>query len=213
MNPGGKRRGIIISFPGMRKALFVCLALLAALAWRDWNRREIIHPPGVLVAAAPRQQALAEPESFYLDQYRVTRRANFEVQARVLSREDYWLGKESDLSPVDLALGWGVMSDQAILDRIEISQGARWYFTRYELPAPVSDREIITHSSNMHLIPANGWVRGKIGKIRRGNIVQLKGSLVDVDHESGFFWRTSLTREDTGNGSCEIFYVEEIYIQ
>jgi hypothetical protein len=105
------------------------------------------------------------------------------------------------------------MSDQAVLDRISITQGARWYFTRYELPAPLPDRDIINNSSNMHMIPANTWVRKKLKEIRKGNIVQFQGSLVDVDADSGFFWRTSLRRDDTGNGSCEIFYVESLYIE
>jgi hypothetical protein len=197
----------------MKIALYACVALLAILAWRDWNQREIVHEPGILVSSGPRQQNLEGGESFDRGEFQLTRRASFDIEARVLSREDYWFGQESDLSPIDLALGWGVMSDQAVLDRIEISQGSRWYFTRYEFPAPVSDHQIITNSSNMHLIPANDWVRGKLEKIRRGDIVQLKGSLVDVDSVSGFYWRTSMRRDDTGNGSCEIFFVEEVYIR
>jgi hypothetical protein len=197
----------------MKNALYICLVIATVLLWRDWNEREITHEPGILVATAPIQQNVSNGETFNVDSYRLTRRASFDVQARVLSRENYWWGTESDLSPVDLALGWGVMSDQAVLDRIEITQGTRWYFTRYELPAPVSDLEIITHSSNMHVIPANDWVRKKLKKIRQGSIVQLKGSLVDVDDESGFYWRTSMRRDDTGNGSCELFYVEQIFIR
>ena len=197
----------------MKKALYVCLFLLLLLAWRDWSSQEITHPPGVLIQDPPRQQALPGVEPVRIGAFRLSRRANFDVRARVLSREDYWWGSESDLSPIDLALGWGVMSDQAVLDRIEITQGSRWYFTRYELPAPVTDQQIITNSSNMHLIPANDWVRGKLKKIRRGHIVQLKGARVDVDSDSGFYWRTSMRRDDTGNGSCEVFYVEEVFIQ
>jgi hypothetical protein len=197
----------------MKNALYACLALLAIFAWRDWNRREIVHEPGILVSSMPRQQNLDSGERFDREGYQLTRRASFNIEARVLSREDYWFGQESELSPIDLALGWGVMSDQAVLDRIEISQGSRWYFTRYEYPAPISDHQIITNSSNMHLIPANDWVRDKLKEIRSGDIVQLKGSLVDVNDENGFYWRTSLRRDDIGNGSCEIFFVEEAYIR
>jgi hypothetical protein len=114
---------------------------------------------------------------------------------------------------MDLALGWGVMSDQQVLDRITITQGTRWYFTRYEYPAPVSDQSIIRNSSNMHIIPANDWVLKKLREVRRGNILALRGLLVDVAADSGFTWTTSLSREDTGNGSCEIFYVEYVNIE
>jgi len=197
----------------MKKTLYVLLALIAVLAWRDWTRREILHPPGVLVPEAPVQAAIQQPESFLMDDYRLTRRAGFEIRARVLSRENYRWGSASELSPMDLALGWKVMSDQSVLDRIDITQGSRWYFTRYEYPAPIPDQSIINNSSNMHMIPASNGVAGRLKKIRRGDIVRIRGFLVDVDHDSGFFWRTSLSRDDTGNGSCEILYVDWIEIE
>lgn len=197
----------------MKKALYISLFLLAVLAWRDWSHREIMHEPGVLVSELPRQADVSEPGFIQVEDYRLALRAKFDLRARVLSIENYRLGSEAGLSPVDLALGWGAMSDQAVLDRISISQGSRWYFTRYELPAPISDREIISNSSNMHMIPANSWVLKKLKEIRKGNVVQIQGFLVDVDADSGFYWRTSLRRDDTGNGSCEIFYVENLYIE
>lgn len=197
----------------MKKILYILLILTAVLAWRDWSRREIVHPPGVLVPEAPTQETLQQPVSFLMDDYRLTKRAGFKIRARVLSRENYRWGSESALSPMDLALGWRPMSDQAILDRISITQGSRWYFTRYELPAPIPDQSIINNSGNMHIIPAGSGVLGRMKKIRRGDIVQIRGFLVDVDHDSGFRWRTSLRREDTGNGSCEIVYVDWIEIE
>jgi len=63
------------------------------------------------------------------------------------------------------------------------------------------------------MVPANSLVEKKLKKIRRGDIVNAQGFLIDVDHESGFLWRTSMSRDDTGNGSCEIFYVEQLEIE
>ncbi len=197
----------------VKKILFVVLVLLAGMAYRDWSLREIEHPPGVLVSELPKQVNVRGLASVTMDGYELTPRAEFEIRARVLSRKDYSWGTEADLSPVDLALGWGVMSDQAVLDRIEISQGSRWYYTRYELPAPISDKEIIQNSSNMHIIPAQNRIKKKLQDLRVGDIVRLRGRLVDIDHPSGWHWRTSLSREDTGGGSCEIVYVEEIEIE
>lgn len=197
----------------MKRALFLILAVAAIFAWRDWRQREILHAPGVLVPELPAQVAPAGAQPLEIEGYRLTPRAGFDIRARVLAREDYYWGTESDLSPVDLALGWGLMSDQAVLDRIEISQSSRWYFTRYQLPAPIPDREIIRHSGNMHMIPADAYVRSQLKKIRTGDIVHARGLLVDIDHPSGFRWRTSLSRDDTGGGSCEIFYLEQIRIE
>lgn len=197
----------------MKRALYLLILLAVVFGWRDWQRREIVHPPGVLVAEEPRQLDPGDMQPFLLEGFRLNPRAYFDLRARVLSREDYRWDEGAVLSPMDLALGWGAMSDQSVLDRIDVSQGSRWYFTRYEAPAPLPDHQIIHQSGNMHMVPANALVRERLREIRRGHIVRLRGYLVDAEDESGFRWNTSLSRHDTGNGACELFYVERIDIE
>jgi hypothetical protein len=192
------------------RLLLVLLAVLALLSWRQWSRRDIVHPPGALVSQQPVQTAIEPGPAMTQGEFQLQRRAQFEVQARVLSTERYYWGREADLSPVDLALGWGPMSDQAMLDRISITQGNRWYFTSYDLPAPLPPADVVRNSSNMHMIPAEPWIEDELLALRRGDVVQLQGYLVDVQDAAGFTWRTSLTREDTGAGSCELLWVTNI---
>jgi len=195
-----------------RPFFILCVVILACLSYERWTERSITHPPGILVTAQP-LQADMRATSFFVDDYELTRRARFEIRARVLSRESYRLRRESNLSALDLALGWGVMSDQAALDRIDISQGNRWYFTRYEHPAPLTDAQIVANSSNMHMIPARKSIERRLKDLRPGNIVVLEGYLVDVYHVSGWRWHTSMSRTDTGNGACEIVYVESLTVE
>jgi len=185
---------------------------LAYLIVRDWDSKPLEHPPGILVAEKPQQVDL-QPSVFMLDDYQITRKASFEIRARVLSKEPYYLNRTADLSPIDLALGWNVMSDSAVLEQIEISQSGRWYRTKYELPPPISEQQIISNSSNMHMIPARKDIERSIKKLREGDIVRLRGYLVDVDHDSGWYWRSSMSRTDTGDGACELVYVESISIE
>lgn len=194
----------------MRKLLIFLLIVAAVVAYRDWRQRPIEYPPGVLVSLSPAQKDLARPETFLYDEFTMTRRAAFDIQARVLSRETYFLGTESDLSPIDLALGWGRMSDQAIVDQIRVRQARRWYYTRYALPSPIPEQEIIRSSANMHMIPSSPEVERALKRLRRGDVIRIQGYLVDVDHDSGWKWRTSMTRSDTGQGACEIIYVEDV---
>ena len=196
----------------MKKLYLVVLTVAVIAGWRNWSNRSLEYPPGVLIPSVPEQRALASPEPIPLSGFTLTPRAEITLRARVLSRENYHWGTEAELSPMDLALGWGVMSDQSVLDRIDIYQGGRWYFTRYDLPAPVPDAEIIRNSGNMHMIPADAWVRRKLKEIRRGDLLFLRGFLVDVDNPAGFRWQTSLRRDDTGSGSCEIVYLEYLEI-
>ena len=81
--------------------------------------------------------------------------AGFSVDARVLSRRDYTFGREADLSPTDLALGWGRMRDDAVLAHLSISQSARWYRYRWTGTAPLPPPEIAQSSANMHMIPSD----------------------------------------------------------
>jgi len=60
----------------------------------------------------------------------------------------------------------------------------------------------------MHMIPADDLVRRSLERIRQGQLVHLKGFLVDASGPNGFQWRTSMTRDDTGAGACELVYVE-----
>lgn len=195
-----------------RRIFILSVIALGYLFIKDWGMKPLVHPPGILVTETPLQVNL-QSSGFMLDDYRVTRRAQFEIRARVLSTEPYYLHRDGDLSPIDLALGWGVMSDQSVLDQIDISQSSRWYRTRYEMPPPVPELQIIFHSSNMHMIPAKKSIARALKKLREGDIITLRGYLVDVDHDSGWLWRTSMSRTDTGNGACEIVYVESLDVE
>ena len=62
--------------------------------------------------------------------------------------------------------------------------------------------------ANNHVIAANADVRSVIRWLRVGQIVTMKGYLVNAVKAGGENWNSSLRREDTGNGACELFYVE-----
>jgi hypothetical protein len=195
-----------------RRIFIFSVIILGYLVIRDWDSKPIEHPPGILVAERPLQVDL-QPSTFMLNDYQLTRKASFEIRARVLSKEPYYLNRTADLSPIDLALGWGEMSDSAVLSQIDISQSARWYRTKYDLPPPIAEQQIIFNSSNMHMIPANKGIEKTLKKLREGDVVSISGYLVDVDHDSGWYWRTSMSRLDTGNGACELVYVETLSVE
>ncbi len=191
----------------MKKLIFLLLVVLTI--WKLMSDPgEVNLGPGVMAKDDPVQINIENPSSFEFGKYRVTPLAKFKIKAKVLSREDYSFDKEADLSPVDLALGWGKMSDEAVLDQIDISQSGRWY--RWHTDSlPIPRREIETHSANMHMIPADDAVESEIKQTRKGDIIELKGYLVEVIAEDGRRWKSSLTREDTGGHACEVIWVEE----
>ena len=132
------------------------------------------------------------------------------MRARVLARKDYRLGAEAELSPTDLVFGWGPMSDPRIYQQLSISQSNRFYFWRYEDKPPIAPEQIIRSSANMHLIPANQAVKAALKKVRPGQLIELSGQLINVSKPSGWRWSSSLTREDSGAGACEVIWVEKL---
>ena len=192
-----------------RRIFFLGLFALVFLAARAWEQRALEQPGGIL-AASPPLQINEQGRTIRRDDFTLSVRARFEIEARVLSSRRYYLGRGSSLSPLDLALGWGPMSDSNVLQHLDISQGGRWYRFRFDAESPVNGDQVAVSSSNMHMIPAGPFQEKQLKSLRTGEIVKIRGLLVDVDTPSGWSWRTSLSREDTGAGACEIVYVESV---
>lgn len=188
--------------------ILLCALLVAAGAG---CQKKVRHSPGVLLPQDPVQEAVSANTVFTLDQFTIRPLARFQVEARLLSKARYRHGREAMLAPVDFALGWGPMSDQAILDEINISQGGRFYFWKTKT-FPISRRDISRHSSNMHMIPANDEVRETLLSADEGELVYFDGFLVVATTEDGWRWKSSLTRNDTGNGACELVWVDRILV-
>jgi hypothetical protein len=194
------------------KKILVFLVLFGA-GWHFYSQPgQVTLGPGVLANETPYQESIHSPDTHQLDNYTITELADFRIKAKVLSKKNYSMGREADLSPTDLALGWGNMSDETVLEQIKISQSGRFY--RWHVQSfPIPRREIETSSANMHLIPANDTVSSVLEEIRNGDIVEFSGSLVNVVSDNDDWrWKSSQTRNDTGNGACELIWVEKLQI-
>jgi len=196
----------------MRK-LLIAAALLLTLLFVLSQRQHTAVPtgPGVLATDVPQQVNLAHGAILQRDGVTLQTRAHFDVTARVLSRKDYSSARDGKLVPLDLALGWGRMSDSDVLAHIDISQSGRFYYWRVKT-FPIPQREIERSSANMHMIPADADVQQQLEQVRPGQVVHIEGFLVDASRSDGWHWNTSLTRDDTGAGACELIYVESVTI-
>ncbi|MDH5357713.1 MAG: hypothetical protein OEY48_00300 [Gammaproteobacteria bacterium] len=194
----------------MKKWLFLIFSI--AVLWKMLAGNDsVVLGPGIKVADPPVQEDLVHATPFNFKGYRLTPLAMFQLKGKVLSRKNYSFGRESELSPVDLALGWGDMSDETVLDKIDISQSGRWY--RWQVQAfPIPRKAIETQSANMHLIPANELVEDTIDLVKQGQLVELNGYLIQAEADDGWHWKSSLTRNDTGAHACELVYVESIQV-
>lgn len=190
-----------------RLRLALCCLLVGGSIYGLWPRTALRHPPGVLVAAEPEQRLIAAKPLPARRGWTLTAAATYSIRARVLHTRRYW-DDGSSLVPCDVALGWGRMSDQAVLDRLTISQSTRFMFYQWEDAPPIAQKEIACHASNNHVIAATPEVAAAIRRLRVGQIATLRGYLVNATSAEGGHWNTSLQRTDDGPGACELFYVE-----
>ena len=196
----------------MRSVLVAGLLVAGSYnAWQRFESRPLYPPDGVLAPDEPRQATLTAAPVVRHGRWTLTPRATYDVTARILSREDYRFDPIADLVPEDLALGWGAMSDNRVLAAFDISQAARFYTWRVREALPMPREDVISHSANTHVIPADAVVRAELARLRVGQVVHLHGQLVDGVRDDGTRVHTSLTRTDSGAGACEILLVESLY--
>ena len=193
------------------RVLVVCLLLVGTgtLAARD----VVLDADGGLVADLPHQEMLdSATPVLQRAGFELTPVARFEMKGRVLGQLAYDADTVAELSPVDIALGWGAMSDSRVLSHFEVSQGERFFYWRTER-APVPRATIERYTTNIHAIPATPEIEQRLHMVRAHDVVQLSGLLVNAYRPTdGYRWKTSIVRDDTGDGACEIVYITDLQI-
>ncbi len=139
--------------------------------------------------------------------------AEYSINAEVVSKKSYSYGWQGELAPIDLALAWGKLTEPESEKYVTFSQSDRWYYFEYKNDSPLNESYIVSHSSNNHIIPANENIQLAIKSIKKKDKVILRGFLVNAQGKydnMDFWWNSSLTRNDTGDDSCEVFYVTKV---
>jgi len=195
----------------MKKGLIALAILTVVLIYFFYPETVVTYPAGVTAPDQPKQTNINVIKKWELDQFYFKALAEYQIKARVLSRNNFSIGKESEISPFDLALGWGTMSDQSVIDKIDISQSNRWYRWKADV-LPIPAREISLNSANVHIIPKDETMKDKFDNVYSGSLIEMKGYLVEITTTDGWRWKSSLKRDDTAGGSCELFWVEDLEV-
>jgi len=196
----------------VRKLGFIFLIALAGfLVYNFWPEKVITYPTGILVKENPQQGPVYNKPSWQKNNFKIIPLAEYRIRAMVLNKNYFSFGSGSEISPLDLALGWGPMSDQAVIDQLDITQRNRWYHWEAEF-LPIPSDIISTHSSNTHIVPADENIEENLGKVYKGSLIEMNGYLIEIKGEKGWHWKSSLRRDDTGGGACELMWVDNIKI-
>lgn len=164
---------------------------------------------------------LPEPVQVDVEPVRIspgmTKLADFSANVFVISRKEYPSDPSdvlSGASPLDLAVAWGPAASEEAREAVELTQSDR----RYHWRARESDMatpgvgNFTRYSGNWHMVPADTKVAADLAAVKPGDIVSMEGELVLLTFPDGTYYASSLSREDTGDGACEIFRVRSISV-
>lgn len=140
-------------------------------------------------------------------QYTINFIAEYTLTGRVVTTYPYFNNSTySKLIPLDIGVIWG----EAALEKnykktTYFSDGTRslnFYCTNM---STCQNHEL----SNNHLLPENKKIKREIFLIKPGDYIKIEGYLIEITG-SDYSQRSSTTRNDTGDGACEIIYVTNI---
>mgnify|MGYP007069876599 CR=1 FL=1 len=136
----------------------------------------------------------------------------YTIKGRVLDTYHYLpTTLTNKLSPVDVGIAWGYILNDDTYDHVKCHESGARYLYCHSKGDWIDNTDGLY--SNNHLIPSNKKIKKLMKKMRKGDMVQIEGYLVYVYWEKGnrqANWQSSTTREDTGDGACEIIYVTDI---
>lgn len=132
----------------------------------------------------------------------------FEGQFRILGSKEYTDDEQAKFSPIDYAVTRGLFTSPEIARQISIKQYDR--FLNWKMARPPIDPRIATQLvSNMHIIPANPQVAAQIKRVKRGDLIQLQGDLVQINDQN-LVWKSALDWNGIGDGACKLIRVDSI---
>ena len=132
----------------------------------------------------------------------------FKGDFRILGSKTYQDDEQAKFSPIDYAVSWGLFAEPEIARNITVNQYDRYLNWKIDR-LPVPPKQAMQMVSNMHIIPANPEIAHEIQQVKRGDLVRLKGELVEIK-DKDWVWTSSLTPTDLGDGACELFRVSSI---
>jgi hypothetical protein len=193
----------------MRRAFLIGLVVLGI--WFYERTRPIPQPPGILAQDPPQISAVADkPPVFERNNHVLTGLAGFRAKARVLSVERYSRDRESRISPLDIVLGWGRLSDSVTLKGVDVAQTERrLLFKSYDPAFP--DEVAVGHVLNLHLVAADEQIEARLKQLRAGSVVEIEGWLVEAVAGDGWRWRGE-AREHTPQAPGNVVWVKRIEI-
>ena len=209
----------------LRRGLRAFLVLsLAGLALSVGEKRKLPPPDRINAALLTDPVQTDEPSPpFEVERkgilYLVTPVLGYEIRGLVVSEHDSraftdlsherW---KDNLNIKDVCLVWGQNIATGVYRKMKFRN--RDFTCYYSYPNSATGKLFTENAlSNNHLLAGDDHTARKVGMVRRGDQIRVRGWLASYERPGTPFRRgTSTTREDRGNGACETIYVTELEV-
>jgi hypothetical protein len=153
------------------------------------------------------KQGFQEATMTFLARYRVK---GLVVAVQQIQDRGSWM------SAADVGLAWGRMAEPEVNRHMRYGQRGRFLYYFPKPGLPVASDYLQTHTSNNHILTVSDSMLNVVKNLEPGDQVTFDGYLVKLSGKGRrggrFTWKSSLRRTDTGDGACEIMYIERIWV-
>jgi hypothetical protein len=198
--------------------LVVSSILLTAIA--GW-RKDSLPPQNTLlpetqnVPVQKTTQKKAFTFAYRGENYLIEPVADYELWGLVVTHNDIQgftdiMHTKDSVDIKDICVIWG--NNTKTSDYLKVSYSSGDFICYFQYPyGTIFDHYAL---SNNHLLSDKEHIRERIHHARIGDQIHLQGMLVNYQPQSKPNWirRTSTTRDDTGNGACEVIFVTQYEI-
>ena len=193
------------------------LFLLLVLSW--WFRGALPGPDSVDPQLFRSPYQTATTRKIFIHklngyEYMVEPQAEYDQTGLVVSTNYTWrdmfaiVGDPIDTP--DLGMVWDMNLQSGDLHKVSFWSGE---FTLNFQHGP-GVKFYLENAGNNHMLASTPEVYNQVTSLRRGDQIRIVGALVNYYRtDIGPYWRkSSLTRTDTGNGACEVIFVDRIEV-
>jgi hypothetical protein len=196
--------------PVAKRILLLVLVVLGA--WQFAITRPVTRPDGVLAPDPPVEQAATDGmPQIVRPEFRIEPIGRITMEARVLGRQSYPRDRYGRLSPLDLLVGWGSMSDSARLRAVDFAQSGRVYVWQAFDPA-LPDTEVAASTLLLHVVASTPGIEDVLGKVRVGQVVKIGGVVLRAIAADQPPWQGREIRIEAREGRSRVVYVESLEV-
>lgn len=141
--------------------------------------------------------------------------ARYKVKGKVVAMQQI-LDRGSWMSAADVGIAWGKMVEPKVDQYMRYSQRGRFLNYFFKPGLSVSRKYVQLHISNNHILTVSNSMLNVVKNLEVDDDIVFDGYLVELFGTGRrgykFKWKSSLIRKDTGDGACEVMYVERIWV-